>query len=488
MAERTQAEIEKIKSVIINHQNWLKKKGGACADLSFQDLTGLNLPKIDLSGAKLSGVSLSGAKLMGANLSQCDLFGADLEGANLAGANLAGADLRGVNLHKAVLTDCSLSGADLRSDTLLLSAADSGEGMRRSLPIGGDFTGCDLSGADFNDADLSGADLAGAMLVGTDLSGALLDGALLGGVIVDQAMTLSRSYIPFDQSPEANFTYTEMTKEAFLAAVLLHERWVNSEGREGRRLNLSLVSVEGLDLTGRVLSAARLRRCRFKNTKWRKAKLEMADFSYSDLEGADLTEADLRGATLRRAPLGASKLVAVNAQPLTRGGGKMWPTNFDGADLSFADLRNSQAGAMIFSNTKLDGAKLDGSGIEQPTPESLAPARRPAAPQETSQQKRYENPVIMVQIGEDAYHSRFWSTDGVCFRIYEENTAFKDGDVGKAKLLMGRRMEITASVEFTVAQVDPRKRQVTIRYNRTNEELKNFLRFALQEYQRLSGR
>ncbi|HYG87925.1 MAG TPA: pentapeptide repeat-containing protein [Azospirillum sp.] len=497
MAERTQAEIENIKGIIIGHQNWLKRKGGKRADLSFRDLSGLNLPKIDLTGAKLSGASLCGAKLMGANLTQCDLFGANLEGANLTGANLAGADLRGANLHKAALTDAVLRGADLRGGAIM---SDGGAGstqggatrlteaqMERSILAGANFAGCDLSGADLNDADLSGAELTGALLVGTDLSGATLDGAVFNGTVIDQA-TLSRTYIPFELPPEAIATpsYTEMAKDAFLDAVALHERWVDSEGREGHRLDLDLVSVADTDLTGRVLSAARMRRCRFRNAKWHKVGLEMADLSYCDLEGADLTETDLRGATLRRAHMAASKLAHANAKPLMLAGGKPWPANFDGADLSFADLRNAVAGEAILTNAKLDGARLDGSGIKPPDPAN-APPLRPATPQEQRRHRRYVRPVIMVQTDKGVHHTRNWSLGGACFRIYDSDSGFKRGDVVRAKLIMADRMDINAPAEFTVIQTNAQKGQVSARFDRYSDELKAFLKIAFQEHQRLGG-
>jgi uncharacterized protein YjbI with pentapeptide repeats len=497
MAERTQAEIENIKGIIVAHQNWLKRKGGKRADLSFRDLTGLNLPKIDLTGAKLSGASLCGAKLMGANLTQCDLFGADMEGANLTGATLAGADLRGANLHKAALTDAILRGADLRAGAIM---SDGGAGsrqggaarlteaqMERSILAGANFSGCDLSGADLNDADLSGAELSGAVLVGTDLSGATLDGAAFNGTVIDQA-TLSRTYIPFALPPEAiaHPSYTEMAKDAFMEAVEAHERWVNTEGREGHRLDLDLVSVAGTDLSGRVLSAARMRRCRFKKAKWHKVGLEMADLSYCDLEGADLTEADLRGTTLRRAHLAAAKLGHAQAKPLMLAGGKPWPTNLDGADLSFADLRNADFGAAIILNTKLDGAKLDGSGIAAPDPGNAAPPR-PATPQEQRKQKRFVRPVFMVQTDRGVHHTRNWSLGGLCFRIYDEEAAFKRGEVVKCKLMLADRMDINAMAEFIVLHANTQKGQVSVRFERYNDDLKSFLKIAFQENQRLGG-
>ncbi len=97
-------------------------------DLSYTNMTGVNLCEAslektnlyqaNLSGAYLRGANLSGAILSAANLSSANLSGANLEKAILSAANLQAADLSGANLHQANLYLAKLDRAVL-NDTIL---------------------------------------------------------------------------------------------------------------------------------------------------------------------------------------------------------------------------------------------------------------------------------------------------------------------------------------------------------------------------------
>ena len=86
-------------AIIKSHGEWLTGGvGGACANLSYANLSGADLIDADLSYANLSGANLRYANLSGANLSGANLSYANLSGANLSGANLIDADLSDVNM------------------------------------------------------------------------------------------------------------------------------------------------------------------------------------------------------------------------------------------------------------------------------------------------------------------------------------------------------------------------------------------------------
>ena len=156
------------------------------------------------------------------------------------------------------------------------------------------------------------------------------------------------------------------------------------------------------------------------------------------------------------------------------------------SDLSFADLRNADLGGAILLNAKLDGAKLEGSGVQIPDA-APPPPPRPAVPQEQRRHKRYVRPVVMVQTERGVHHTRNWSLGGMCLRIYDQEAAFKRGEVVKAKLMLADRMDVNASAEFTVISTNSQKGQISVRFDRYNDELKSFLKFAFQENQRLGG-
>jgi hypothetical protein len=93
------------------------------ANLSDLDLTQVNLAGFDLNLANLSDTDLPGANLSGANLASSNFSGAYLADANLTCAFAPGADFDGaradhVNLSEAWLTGASFVGADLTGANL----------------------------------------------------------------------------------------------------------------------------------------------------------------------------------------------------------------------------------------------------------------------------------------------------------------------------------------------------------------------------------
>lgn len=87
---------EELKTILDDHEQWLRGEGGRRADLS---------------GADLGGACLRYAKLRCACLRNTDLRGSDLRGADLRGA-----DLVGVNLQSSLLVGAVLDIAICRLD------------------------------------------------------------------------------------------------------------------------------------------------------------------------------------------------------------------------------------------------------------------------------------------------------------------------------------------------------------------------------------
>ena len=98
---------EELRKIIENHQHWLNE------DCENWEGMRANLSYIDLSKVDLSDTNLRFADLHYANLYQADLRGANLKFADLHYANLCNADLRGANLRGANLHCANLSYADL---------------------------------------------------------------------------------------------------------------------------------------------------------------------------------------------------------------------------------------------------------------------------------------------------------------------------------------------------------------------------------------
>jgi hypothetical protein len=96
---------EELRKIIENHQHWLNE------DCENWEGMRANLSYVDLSKLDLSDTNLRCADLHYANLYQADLRGANLRGADLHRANLRCADLHYVNLCNADLYFADLNNA-----------------------------------------------------------------------------------------------------------------------------------------------------------------------------------------------------------------------------------------------------------------------------------------------------------------------------------------------------------------------------------------
>ncbi len=81
-----------------------------------------------------------------------------------------------------------------------------------------------------------------------------------------------------------------------------HQRWLESEGKEGRRANLGLANLQNADLSGANLQEAFLAEANLRNADLGRGNLRKADLGRGNLRKADLGRADLQGANLNAAP------------------------------------------------------------------------------------------------------------------------------------------------------------------------------------------
>jgi uncharacterized protein YjbI with pentapeptide repeats len=166
---------EQLNKIIENHQHYLNKDvdkwENMRADLSYE-----NLSCLDLKNANLREADLYRAFCYYTNLCGADLRNADLREANMFGANLSDATLIEANLSRAYLLDTDLSHANLRNadlrDADLRNANLRNANMYRACCCDTNLNGVDLRSADLSDADISIADLRDANLLGTNLKNA----------------------------------------------------------------------------------------------------------------------------------------------------------------------------------------------------------------------------------------------------------------------------------------------------------------------------
>ena len=148
----TQNELNKI---IENHQHYLNEDidgwESMRADLSYKNLSGLDLRNANLYRVNLSNANLYSADLRKANLRKADLRKANLINADLAYADLREADLRNANLYRAFCCYANMYGA---------------------FCCYANLNGVDLRNADLREANLFRANLKDANLFGVNLKNA----------------------------------------------------------------------------------------------------------------------------------------------------------------------------------------------------------------------------------------------------------------------------------------------------------------------------
>ena len=123
------------------------------------------------------------------------------------------------------------------------------------------------------------------------------------------------------------------TKPDLRRILLLHKQWLDSDGGEGKRADLT-----DADLRRVHLCRANLRGAKLCGSNLRKANLRNADLRNADLRNADLKEADLRGANLTATDLTNADLQGIDLR---------------GANLKHAKLKTHQLEKIITDGTTI---------------------------------------------------------------------------------------------------------------------------------------
>jgi uncharacterized protein YjbI with pentapeptide repeats len=298
---------------------------------------------------------------------------ADLRGALLRGADLTGADLYDADLRDGLITMWQRSGelqhVDVEARSAALPLSEEG-GARKPTPSAHtDFSDAVMRGTRLVRADLRKATLAGADLGGADLSGADLRGANLNDAVLTDAVMENTHFIG------ANLKGTLNDKPAGLLIsdldeplpVLLtkHERWVETQGREGLQLDLS-----GFDLrnappfAGTELAALKASDSIFYGLNLAGTGFAAAQLDRADLRSCNLRGADLRGVSLKGARLTNSDMRDCQLGPLVVSDGQRIVSRLDRAILRNVDLRGANLTQAVLRGADLSNANLVGAGLD----------------------------------------------------------------------------------------------------------------------------
>ena len=260
------------------------------------------------------------------------------------GESLAGWDLTGVDLRGVELVGANLEGAFLES-TRLEGANLEGANLKRAVLAHAQLEGARLARARLEDADLGGAALDGA-----SLSQAVLTGAELYSVSLRKAdLTGANLY-------RATFQKAELEGACFRDAKLLEARFlevklpeVDLRGADLTRVTFVRCNLGGLDVSGANLEDATFVATTARGTIFVNARLvgmrvvEECCFAEADFKGADLSRANLRDTDIARADFS---------------GATLHKADLSGADLTEARFYRARARSSLWIRTKLNKAMM----------------------------------------------------------------------------------------------------------------------------------
>ena len=321
MADASLVVDDSVYQVIDLHREWLiDPKHGRRADLSRADLTGRDLSDADLRQAIISAADLTGAILTRALLQDADLFAANLTGADMSHADMSRTILRGAILKNAKLNNANLNDADFRGGTILtkdgeVEGADETDltncNFDFAMLVRAEMTGANLEGTSFVGAQLRGAKLTGAKLINANFSGADLFEANLSEAHIDRTnftgssligATLARANVSEANFENADLNGVEM-KDVDLSNSLLagtsltltvadlrphvrrafhdHQKWITTNGKDGRRADLEQEDLSYVNLAGHNLSAIVLHQAKLLEANMSDCVFMMTDLSES---------------------------------------------------------------------------------------------------------------------------------------------------------------------------------------------------------------
>lgn len=131
-----------------------------------------------------------------------------------------------------------------------------------------------------------------------------------------------------------------------------HKLWLESDGYDGERADLSYTDLSGLNLVNANLSRANLRSANMAGADLRLSKLRFSLLSDVNLVGAKLTYANMKFANLERANLGYADLTFASLTTVD-----LFHTNLTGANLTNADLKDANLKLTDLTDVDLTAVK-----------------------------------------------------------------------------------------------------------------------------------
>ena len=299
-------------------------------------------------------VNLRGANLRFANARAAVFTGVDLTDADFFCADLRDATFIGASVAGAKFGCAKLHGTDLFDST---DASESAKAVSRALKRVGDV-GINVTNLDLERADLSGGYLvewvlAGARLESASIRNATLDRAILDGAILDRSdlngASLMRARIVGTSAVDASFENANLTDVDFSNSNLSGANLSNAELSGAYFVGTTIDGVRGLP--------------RYAELIWKLAngKTKGTDFRGARLARADLRDVDLTAMGLENADLSFGKLSATRFESADLRGASLRSADLRHASLRRADLRGADLADANLASANLAEADLTGA-------------------------------------------------------------------------------------------------------------------------------
>ncbi len=234
--------------------------------------------------------------------------------------------------------------------------------IKRQVSTGESFVGQDLSGEDFSGMDLHSCDFSSAILTGANFSQANLVNAIFDYANLSQAnftqANLTDAKLNFVDAKAANFSEANcvnisVNNSVFESIEAESSQWQDICGKDAIfiRAKLNNASFQQAQLPGADFESAEL--C---HSNFSLAKLENATFERVNATESNFFKADISGlrASLSANFSGANFSQASGNSPIFSS------SNFQGADLSYADMPGSN-----FDRANLQTANLSATNLKQ---------------------------------------------------------------------------------------------------------------------------
>ena len=155
----------------------------------------------------------------------------------------------------------------------------------------------------------------------------------------------------------------EISEEELTEVLSEHKKWLDSNGKKGKRADLDYTDLSGINLSRANLSRANLSGAYLWGAILSGANLSGADLSGASLSESNLSGANLSGADLWGANLSGTDLSESNLSGADLSGAKLLATYLFGTDLSEANLFRANLSKTDLSRADLSGANLSEANL-----------------------------------------------------------------------------------------------------------------------------